>query len=133
MHLHHLIFTDMHSKSPAFSDGSSLIQHHGLHMVGRFQSPASLDQHAILRAHASAHHHGSGGSKAQGTGARHHEHWDCHHEAESHGILAAGKGGDQAAMGQNHPQDESQQAESHHHWDKDTRNAIGKPCSRGAW
>mmetsp|Transcript_27308 Transcript_27308/g.59535 ORF Transcript_27308/g.59535 Transcript_27308/m.59535 type:complete len:261 (+) Transcript_27308:1990-2772(+) len=29
-------------------------------------------------------------------------------------------------MGQNHPQDESQQADCHHHWDKDTRNAIGK-------
>ena len=54
--------------------GARLVEHHGVDPVGDFQRQRVLDQDAVTRGHAGAHHDRCGSRQAQRAGAGDDEH-----------------------------------------------------------
>ncbi len=99
----------------ALGEGARLVQHHGLDGVQGLQRLGGLDQDAVLRALAGAHHDGHGGGQSKGAGAGD----DQHRHPGGEGLGHVPAGGDEPNSG-------GDDGNSDDHGDEYPRHLVGQ-------
>ncbi len=96
----------------ALRDGPGLVEGDGADLAGRFQALRGLEQDAVLRALAVAHHDGDRGRETEGAGAADDEDRD----GPGQGVLDAGAG--------DHPGEEDREGDDHDHRHEDAGDLV---------